>query len=57
MNEESIHCGKYPLDQKQRASNEQVTNRSSSDNLKEKNIQREYVELIISKVYNIVTNI
>jgi hypothetical protein len=44
MIEDSIHSGKYPLDQddeKQVASLVQVINRSSSDDLKEKDIKIE----------------
>ena len=44
MIEDSIHSGKYPLDQdieKQMAGHVQVINRSSSDDLKEKDIKIE----------------
>ena len=51
MIEDSIHSGKYPLDQdmeKQMAGLVQISNRSSSDDLKEKDIK---IEVRISDFY------
>jgi len=54
--EESIHSGKYPLDQeieKQMASHVQVINRSSSDDLKDEdiNIEVRLKDLYVSNNY------